>query len=208
MTKLAMRQLTRIATFVAVAAWATPGAAQANGFYWSLKYNPSIPVGDVRNFVDNVTPVAFDFDGRYWFRYISVGVAGVHTSFYDTTPRTTYPIENGALTATIYRHIDMLALVPQVHFYAAPDADVVPYAGFGAGISWATFRTVISDIDVAETNSGLILSPEAGVLIPYDRNGIVRQALMLGARYTFTTIGYRDVTNFSYFGLQVGAVIY
>jgi len=185
-------------------------AARAQGFYWSLKYDPSVPVGSVRSFVPNVSPLGFDIDARYWFKRpsFSVGLGGVYNRFYRQSPQATYPVENGAVTATLYRIIDVVALVPEAHYYFGPDNGVVPYLGVGAGFASVKFHVLVSDFDLAESSSGLILSPEGGMLIPFDRDGIILQAVTVGLRWSFVTAGFRDVSNTSYIGLTLGLLAY
>jgi hypothetical protein len=183
-------------------------AAEAQGFYWSLKYDPSVPVGSVRSFVPNVSPLGFDLDATYWFSQFSVGLGGVYNRFYRQSPQATYPVENGAVTATLYRIIDVVALVPEVHYYFGPDNDVVPYLGVGAGFASVKFHVLVSDFDLGERSSGLILSPEGGILIPFDRDGIILQAITLGLRWSFITAGFRDVSNTSYVALTLGLLAY
>jgi hypothetical protein len=184
--------------------------ASADGAYWSFKYQPSVPIGSVRSFVPKASLVGFDLDGRYWFaRNVSIGLDATYTRLYDTLDHGTYPIDDGAVTATIYRHVDLVGLVPEAHFYFAPDGGVIPYVGLGAGLSSATFRILVSDLDVKKTNLGLIVSPEGGILIPVDRQGgLLLQALMAGARFSFSTAGYGDVKNTAFLSLQVGALVY
>jgi hypothetical protein len=188
--------------------WELP--ARAQGFYWSLKYDPSIPVGSVRSFVPNVSPLGFDLDARWWFKgpSMSVGLGGIYNRFYRQTPQTTYPVENGAVTATVNRIIDVVALAPEVHYYFGPERDVIPYLGLGAGFASVKFHVLVSDLDLQERSSGLIVFPEGGILIPFDRDSIILQALMFGIRGTFITSGFRDVSNTSYIGLTLGLLAY
>jgi len=185
--------------------------ARAQGFYWSLTYEPSVPVGSVRSFVPNVSGLGFELDARYWFKgpNLSVGLAGVYNRFYDQAPQATYPVDNGAVTATVFRVLDVVALVPEVHYYFGPDNDVVPYLGMGAGFASAKFHVLVSDLDVSENSAGLILLPEGGMLIPFDRDGsTILQAAMVGLRWSFITSGFRDVSNTSYIGLTLGLLAY
>jgi hypothetical protein len=185
-------------------------AAKAQGFYWSLNYVPSVPVGSVRSFVPNVSPLGFDLDARYWFKgpNLSVGLGGMYNRFYRQAPRQTYPVENGAVTATLNEIIDVVALVPEVHYYFGPENGVVPYLGLAAGFASVKFHVLVSDLDLAETNPGLIVAPEAGVLFPFDRDVIILQALSVGLRWSFITAGFRGVSNTSYIGLTLGLLAY
>ena len=186
-------------------------SAQAQGFYWSLTYNPSVPVGSVRSFVPNVSGLGFELDARYWFKgpNFSVGLGGVFNHFYQRSPRATYQVENGAVTATLFRIIDVVALVPEAQYYFGPDNDVVPYIGMGAGFASVKFHVLVSDFDLSQRSPGLILAPEGGMLIPFDRDGqTILQAFMVGLRWSFITAGFRDVSNTSYVGLSLGLLAY
>jgi hypothetical protein len=204
-----MPRSTALLALTALTTLTTSGSARAGDFYWSLKYDPGVAVGSLRSFAPSVTPVGFDLDARYWFAgHFSLGIGGAITRFYDTLPHGTYPLDRGAITGTIYRHVDVAALAPEAHVYFAPHADVIPYAGVGVGVAWVSPRVLVSDVDVSETHVGFIVSPEAGILLPFDRDDFLRQAIVLGARYSFSSAGFRDVSATSFVSLQVGALIY
>ena len=132
-----------------------------------------------------------------------------YNRFYHQSPQATYPVENGAVTATLFRIIDVVALVPEAHYYFGPDNGVVPYLGMGAGFASVKFHVLVSDFDLSESSAGLILSPEGGMLIPFDRDGhTILQAFTVGLRWSFITAGFRDVSNTSYIGLTSGLLAY
>jgi hypothetical protein len=208
-----MSRVARVAAALAVAIpFAHGGTARAEGFYWAFQYAPSVPVGSVRSFAAKVSPVAFDLDARYWFtRHLSLGVNGRFVQFFEKFGHDTFqfPDGAGAITGTIFREVDVLAALPEVHYYFGSEGHLIPYAGVGCGASWATFRTRLSDIDIDQTIAGLIVSPEGGVLIPVDRqDDLLLQSLMLGLRYSYSTGGYRSVSDVSWIGVQIGALVY
>jgi hypothetical protein len=198
------------ALFALLVALAFERTAHAQGFYWSVQYDVSLPVGSVRSFVPAVSPIGFVLDARYWFAgpNLSVGVAGIYNQFYHQSPQATYPVDNGAVTATLYRIADVTAIAPEAHYYFGPANAVVPYLGAGAGFASVKFHVLVSDLDVVQRSSGFIMFSEGGILIPFDRDGFILQAVMLGARATFISAGFRDVDDTSYISLTLGALIY
>jgi hypothetical protein len=198
------------ALLVATATVSWERAARAQGFYWQLTYDPALPVGSVRSFVPNISPLGFGLDARWWFSGVnlSVGVGGVYNRFWQTSPQETFPVENGAVTATLYRIIDVVGLAPEVHYYFGPENRVVPYLGMGAGFASVKFHVLVSDLDLSDQSPGLLLAPEGGILLPFDRDGFILQAVTLGAKWMFITSGFRDVSNTSYLSLTLGLLAY
>lgn len=199
------------AVALAVVILGRSGPAQAAGFYWSLGYEPAVPVGSVRNFAADVAPLGFGADIRYWFRNnFSIGVGATFHRLHESLEGT-FPLERGAITATIHRDVEIFSVTPQAHVYlgSASSAKVIPYAGVGAGVSTAIFQVRISDLEVNHTSTGFAVSTEAGILFPVDRNdGILFQALMIGARYSFSTVGNGDVKDIAFVSLRLGALVY
>jgi hypothetical protein len=203
------RAFAALVVTIAALSWERP--ARAQGFYWSLTYEPAVPLGSVRNFVQNVSPLGFGLDARYWFKgpNLSVGVGGVYNRFFQTSPQATYPVDNGAVTATLYRIVDAVGVFPEVHYYFGPENEVVPYLGLGAGFASVKFHVLVSDFDISENSAGLILSPEGGLLLPFDRDGsLILQAFTVGVKWSFITAGFRDVSNTSYVALSLGLLAY
>jgi hypothetical protein len=200
-----------VTCLLTIAALSWESAARAQGFYWSLTYDPAVPIGSVRSFVQNVSPLGFGLDARYWFKgpNLSVGVGGIYNRFYETSPQATYPVENGAVTATLYRIIDVVGVLPEVHYYFGPEKEVVPYLGLGAGLGSVKFHVLVSDFDLSENSLGLIVSPEGGFLLPFDRDGsLILQAFTVGVKWSFITAGFRDVSNTSYLAFSLGLLAY
>ena len=109
--------------------------ARAEGFYWGLRYSTSLPVGSVRTFVPDVAPVGFDLDARYWFsNNLSIGVDGAWNRFSNKLDFGTYPISNGAITATIYRYVEVAAVMPELHYYFQPRARGRSFRRGGGGV--------------------------------------------------------------------------
>jgi opacity protein-like surface antigen len=199
--------------FVSVALFfAAP--AHAQGFYWSLAWEPSVPIGSVGTASTPVTAAGASLGARYLFtRHWSLGIGGHWNQFARNYPRATYPINNGAITGAIFREVWLGSVLGEAHLYLAPTETLSPYLGLGAGYSLMSSKIVVTDISIDDRTPGFAVSPEAGVLIAFDRDPYepqqtAMQSLMLGARYEYSTAGSRDISNVSFFALTLGAFIY
>jgi hypothetical protein len=183
--------------------------ARAQGFYWWLAYDPGVPIGGVRDFVRGASPFGLEAGAEYQFRgNLSLGVLGTWNYFFEKTPEDTIPIMNGAITGTIYRHAEIVGVAPQVRYVVNTSGGVLPFASLGVGAALPTFKVTVSDIEVKEKHQALLVTPQAGVLIPYDRNGTIRQAVLIALRYSFVSSGFQDANSTSYLALSLGGFIY
>jgi hypothetical protein len=181
---------------------ARPAAAEP---LWSIVYTPAVPFGGVRDLTSKVTPFGFNVDIRYRFpSNFSLGVSGGWTLFYDKDVATTYPIDNGALTATLYKSTQFLTLSADLLWYYDQSTAIVPYLGVGAGPAWVSFRVAASDLDKQTHPHAFVVIPQAGILWAFDRDDIIRTALVFGVRYTFATTGYDGASTGSFLGLAIG----
>jgi len=142
-----------------------------------------------------------------------LGIGGHWAEFAQNYSRATYPIDNGAITGAVYRRVWTISTLAEAHAYLSPDETLSPYLGFGAGLSWMHNELLVTDLTVGDLAYGFAVSPEAGVVIAFDRDAFMpertaMQSVITGIRYTFTTAGSRDVSSTSFLGLTVGLLVY
>jgi hypothetical protein len=204
-------------TALALAAFAAssfPATARAQGFYWSLTYEPSVPLASLRNASPYVSPAGGSLGARYLFtEHWSLGLAGHWQHFAHTYPVATYPIDAGAATGAVYRRVWVGSLLAEAHVYLKPDRPINPYFGVGTGISWMSNEILVSDFTFDDLARGFTLAPEVGILIAFDRDtydprATAMQSAMVGVRYTYSAAGSRDVANTQLVSLVVGLFIY
>ena len=95
-----------VAALLASSAFLLTTPVHAQGIYWAWAFEPSVPIGPVRNAVSNASPAGASFGVRYLFeKSWSLGIGGHWAEFAQNYPRTTYPIENGAITGAAYRRV-------------------------------------------------------------------------------------------------------
>ncbi len=203
------------AVLLASSAFLLTTPVHAQGVYWAWAFEPSVPIGPVRNAVSNASPAGASFGVRYLFeKSWSLGIGGHWAEFAQNYPRTTYPIENGALTGAAYRRVWTTSLLAEAHVYLAPDETVSPYLGVGAGASWMKNEVLMTDLTIGDDLvHGFTVSPEAGLLFAFDRDLFApdrsaMQSVITGVRCTFSTAGSRDVSSTAYVGLTLGMLVY
>jgi outer membrane protein len=171
-----------------------------------LNWNVSLPVGSVHDFTANVTPVGFQILGQYWVSsQIAIGAALDWQTFWDTRPRATYPIENGALTATADNSVQSGAARAVFRYYFQDEGRVLPYAGAHIGIGWQTFQSAAADLAFYDNTLSVLLGGELGVAIAASRSAPL---FTVGARYTYLpTADFLSVTNVQSVDFLVGVLM-
>jgi len=142
-----------------------------------------------------------------------LGIGGHWAEFAQNYSKATYAIEDGAITGAAYRRVWTVSLLAEAHVYLAPDETVSPYLGFGAGASWMKSEVLVTDLTIGDLVHGFAVSPEAGLVIAFDRDMLTpersaMQSVVTGVRCTFSTAGSRDVSHTSFVGLTVGMLVY
>jgi opacity protein-like surface antigen len=197
---------------LAAATSTTPAAAQ--GFYWTITYEPSVPVGGIREATDNVSFAGAALGAKYLFsRYWSIGLSGHWNQFSQRYSYKTYVIADGAFTGSAFRQVWTGSALLDLQVYLAPGAPINPYLGVGGGVTWLSNQVLVSDLTFRESGQGVSVSPEAGILIAFDRDPFEKdefamQSIMIGARFTLSAAKARDVTDTSFIGLTLGLFAY
>ena len=199
---------------LAFAAASYVAQARAQGFYWTLAYEPSVPIGNVRNASPYVSPTGGSIGARYLFgEHASLGIGGHWSQFAHNYLTATYPIDAGAATGAVYRRVWVGSFLAEAHVYMKPEAPINPYVGLGTGISWMSNELLVSDFTFDDLARGFTVCPEAGILIAFDRDAYdpertAMQSALVGLRYTYSTAGSRDVSSTSFVSLTLGLFVY
>jgi len=176
------------ASFETVPAEAPPPATRnrfsdkVGNLLGGMAWNVGFPVGSVRNFTDNASAAGLELLLKYWVHpRITIGASVEWQTYADQRPRTTYPLKNGALTATAYNSVLMGTLRAGGDFYFLDEGPVIPYAGGSIGFGWSTLQSAAADIAIYDNQSSVVLGLEAGVLIDPSPRSL---KFLLGGRYS------------------------
>jgi hypothetical protein len=171
------------------------------GFLWGL----GIPIASVHDFTANVSGLGFEIHFKYWLHpRITIGGGVDWQTFVDSRPRTTYLIQNGAVTATAYNSLQVGALRARADYYFLDEGTVLPYGGVNLGFGWSTFESTAADILIYDNQESVVLGAELGAAFDFDRNS---PYLVLAGRYSAQpSAEFLDTTDIQTITIQAGIV--
>jgi hypothetical protein len=172
----------------------------AGGLAWNLGF----PVGSVHDFTSKVSAAGFELMFQYWLlSNVAIGAGVDWQTYVDTRPRTTYPIENGALTATAYNATQTGALRAHGRFYFLDEGTVLPYAGVNVGYGWSTLQTSIADILIYDNQDSIALGADVGAAFAFSPKSPL---VFVAGRYTMMpSIEFLNlVEDFQSITIQIG----
>lgn len=143
-----------------------------NSLGGAVGWNFNMPLGSVRDFAANISPLGLEIQLRYWFsRRISFGLSGEWDSYTDVRPRSSYQVDNGALTATAYNQLFSAALRFIPTLYLIEDGPALPFVAPNIGVAWNEYRSKAADLELSDSAVSIVYGVEAGVLIPTPMDG-------------------------------------
>jgi hypothetical protein len=127
----------------------------------------AVPLGSVRNFSANVSPLGLELQLRYWaLQQLSISLSGDWTWFGDVRPRTTYQLDHATVRATAYDSMVSSTLRLGAQYYLLREGLALPYVGPLLGAGWTRYRSETADLELSEDEFSFVYGAEAGVLLP------------------------------------------
>ena len=180
----------------------------AQQWYGVATYQISFPAGDTKNFTDEISFRGFGLDFRYTVRQnTTVGMAFGWNVFYQRTTKTAQlETDNpGAITGTQDRYLNAFPIMANAHYYFGDRGGIRPYVGLNAGGYYMVQRFSIGIVSLQKDEWQWGIAPEAGVIIPMDRDW----AVMVNGKYNYAFTGKsplgEDIKH-SYASLNIGIV--
>jgi hypothetical protein len=202
--KLKFLQIFAVLTLVLI--MAGTGYSQKEQWFGSLTYSISIPAGDTKSFVEEISWRGIGLDYRYMIdRTYSVGLNLGWNIFYERAENKTTQTENGAVTGTSDRYLNFFPVMANIHYYFGERKSVRPYVGLNAGGYYVNQRFAIGVFLWEDDSWQWGIAPEAGVAIPVERDF----GILLNGKYNYAFTGESvfgtDVNN-SYWQVNVGFI--
>jgi outer membrane protein W len=182
-------------------------SAQNFNRYFSFYYEPSAPMGDA---------IAEDFSwwgGGFRYQYpindqLYMGMELGWNSFSEYKQRTTYQVENGAITTDLYTYSHNIPLAVRTDYFVPMDGSIIPYIGLSVGTMYSDQSIYFSNYVIEDEAWGFMVRPQIGALIALDVAR--RQFIDIGLRYSWSNPDFRffeEVEAIEYLGIHIGFTI-
>lgn len=176
----------------------------------SISYDARAPIGSFRNFITDVSFQGFQVDASYTISpHFSAGGAIQYNHFQQQFGLQTFVVDNGAITAPTFREASSASIFPTATYYPLGEGIVRPFASLGVGPTSITRAVQASDLTTRQSTLYFFVQPAAGAEFRFGSPpGGAKELASYGATasvaYAFTTASFANVTNLSYFGMQIG----
>lgn len=145
-----------------------------------LEYPVAIPMGDLNSYINEPSFRGFNLGYRHMLdESRAVGMDMGWQTFFEHLDRSTYTVDNEALTGEQYRYTNTFTATVQIDQIFRAGEDIRPYIGVGIGTMYARRNLDVGLYRLEQDPWQFLVQPEAGVSF-YLSNG---NALLLSANY-------------------------
>lgn len=192
------------ALFIGMAAQAQQkGKAQMD-----LQYNVALPSGSLK---ETITETSFR-GAKASIHYglsdkLALGFGTGFQDFYHKNSRQLYKMDDGSdLSAVRSFSIQTIPLLVQAKYQLNPGASIQPYLGLGVGGNLVSYNDLVGEFNLEQTTKfGFAARPEAGVFVPFRKNG--ESGFNLGASYNIMPFSSNQFSDLNSIGIQAGVSI-
>lgn len=193
---------------LAVAALFLGAAAQAQQkgkAVMDLQYNVALPAGSLKQTIEETSfrgvkaSILFGITDKF-----ALGFGTGFQDFYQKAPRQLYKLDDGSdLSAVRSFSIQTIPLLAQAKYQFNPGAAIQPYAALGVGGNLVNYNDLVGEFTLEQkAKFGFAARPEAGVYIPFRKNG--ETGLTLGASYNMMPFSSNQFDNLNSIGIHAG----
>lgn len=172
-----------------------------------IKYTVGIPTGSFKDKVSETSFRGVQAGVLYGLNNkLSIGFGTGFQDFYQKNPRQLYKLSDGSDVSAVRTYsIQTIPLLAQGKYQFSPDAAVQPYAALGIGANLITFADLLGEFGERQAKFGFAARPEAGVYIPFRKNG--ESGFTLGASYNIMPFNNGEFSNLNNISVHAGVSI-
>lgn len=173
-----------------------------NGLF-NLEYNLSFPMGEFKDFISKVGYRGWRFQFQGVINdHITVGGYTGWYGFYEKRPRTTYELENGAITGTIWTYYYSMPLHAVAQYYFLPESFVQPFIGLAMGVNYDVRELELGVYYVRDETWDFCFVPEIGAIIPFGQGS--EWGAVIKGRYNYTAYPHYKMNSLQHIDLSFG----
>ena len=153
-----------ITTGLLILALLSTGSAMAEDWFWGLTYEPSIPMGDAKDFADDsFSWRGVGFEGRNWLNPdLSAGFAVSWNVFHEERDWDTISEPGRDITGNQSRDINAVPIFVNAHRYWGDTYQWRPFIGMNAGTMYTERRLDMGLYSLKQSNWHFAFAPEFG----------------------------------------------
>ena len=173
----------------------------------SIEYNVGLPMGSFKNNVSNTSFRGFQAAVLHGLSdKFSIGFGTGFQDFYQKDPRQLHKLSDGSDVSAVVTHsIQTIPLLVTGKYSFTSGGAVQPYAALGVGGNMISYAELLGQFGGTQTKFGFAARPEAGVYIPFNKNG--EAGLTVGASYNIMPFSQDNFSNLNFVGLHAGISI-
>jgi outer membrane protein W len=180
-------------------------SAAAQDHITAITYQPSIPLGDLEEYVSETSWIGWGIEGKRYRSASSNVTLGVSFAWhvFDGTWQGTTVLERGAVTGTQSRFVNSLPLLLTSNYYLGRKNRIKPFVGVGAGGYYIVQRMDIGVTTRQKSNWHFGFAGEVGLSFPLGEIDGVVAARYHYAFHSGETISGREI-DYSYVTALIG----
>lgn len=170
----------------------------------NIQHSTHLPVGSVRDFVENISPRGFSADYSYFIsNNFSVGFAGGYSDLYQKKDRETYTFSETEISAVKSHSLQAIPLMLKGSYSKIKEGSLFqPYVGIAAGGSLVNYEEWFGTLVDEKSGFRFTVAPEIGTRISFNKYSL--GGVDLSLRYHYTAFKYNDVKNLQTISLNLG----
>jgi hypothetical protein len=174
-----------------------------------IAYSIGFPHGGLHDYTGEVSPRGFDLT-LAWpvFKSLFVGAGFGFNSFYQEKDRTTYEVDNTAITGKLYRYVDYWSFSAVAQYvFLKPKSVVRPYVGVRVGVAALSMTTLVVDLAYQDAPAGFLVVPEAGVNFNLSKQLALYASYQLNYSTASVQGATQDFSSLSFSSIQIGVTL-
>ena len=190
---------------IAVLLGLAAGAQQKGKTLLDLQYNAGLPVGSLKGAVTDNSFRGLKGSVLYGIsNNLSIGFGTGFQDFYQKYPRQLYKLSDGGdISAVRSFSIQTIPLLAEAKWNFTPGGAVQPYAALGVGGNLIDYKDFAGEFTLEQkTKFGFAARPEAGVFVPFHKEG--ESGFTIGASYNLMPFTAGAVSNLNHIGIHAG----